>query len=185
MAIQYFKRYRMEYDLRRLGAPAVAVSEHYRFLPWRDRMVEPHAEVLCLSFRFEIDANVFVCLGHDEGCLRLMAELSRRPDFAPEATWLLKYAPPGKRAQPCGAIQGIHDEDGVGSIQNVAVTPEHRGLGLASALLCQALLGYQSVGCRRVALEVTAENKAAIRLYERFGFTRHCISYKAVEMECV
>ena len=43
-------------------------------------------------------------------------------------------------------------------------------------------LGFQQVGIRKVALEVTAENKAATRLYERCGFRRIKTLYKPVEV---
>ena len=44
------------------------------------------------SFCYEIDANVFPCLGNREGCYRLMREIARRDGFLPNATWLLETA---------------------------------------------------------------------------------------------
>ena len=49
--------------------------------------MEAHADVKYLSFRTEIDANVFPCLGDCDGCLRLMHEIRQKPGFLPEATW--------------------------------------------------------------------------------------------------
>lgn len=55
-------------------------------------------------------------------------------------------------------------------INNLAVRPECRGHGLASALLAHILQEGQRLGARRATLEVRQSNAAAIRLYERLGF---------------
>jgi ribosomal protein S18 acetylase RimI-like enzyme len=48
--------------------------------------------------------------------------------------------------------------------------------------LLLALSGFQQVGLTKAALEVTAENKAAVRLYERCGFRRAKTLYKPLEV---
>jgi ribosomal-protein-alanine N-acetyltransferase len=55
-------------------------------------------------------------------------------------------------------------------INNLAVRPEFRGRGLASALLAHALADGERRGAPRAMLEVRRSNEAARRLYERFGF---------------
>jgi ribosomal protein S18 acetylase RimI-like enzyme len=70
-----------------------------------------------------------------------------------------------------------------GSIQNVGVTPAHRGLGLGRALLLKSLHGFRDAGVRRVALQVTAENRTALELYQSLGFVSRQTLYKAVEAE--
>jgi ribosomal protein S18 acetylase RimI-like enzyme len=84
--------------------------------------------------------------------------------------------------ETCGTVQGIRDEAGGGSIQNLGVVPEHRGQGLGSQLLLAALAGFAQVGLMRASLEVTAQNVDAIRLYRRMGFRRVKTVYKAVEV---
>jgi ribosomal-protein-alanine N-acetyltransferase len=55
-------------------------------------------------------------------------------------------------------------------VMNVAVAPEHRRRGVASALL-ERLFAETAVDARRgYTLEVRVSNAAAIALYERFGF---------------
>ena len=66
----------------------------------------------------------------------------------------------------------------MGSIQNVGVIPDHRGLGLGHALVQQALLGFQHVGMGIGMLEVTAENEAAVTLYESMGFRTIQVLYR-------
>jgi ribosomal protein S18 acetylase RimI-like enzyme len=98
MALTYFKRYRMEFDLARLDARRDRLPEGYRFVPWHVGLLEAHAVTKYESFRHEIDANVFSCLGEYDGCYRLMTEISRKEGFLPQATWLLAYTEPAETA---------------------------------------------------------------------------------------
>jgi ribosomal protein S18 acetylase RimI-like enzyme len=205
MALTYFKRYRMEFDLARLDGRRDRLPEGYRFVPWHVGLLEAHATTKYESFRHEIDANVFSCLGEYEGCYRLMTEISRKEGFLPQATWLLAYAEPsadaglGNDHDPwarvghidsfspgsltfCGTVQGIEDRFGYGAIQNLGVVPEHRGRGLGSVLLMKALEGFRRAGLKRAYLEVTAQNEGAVRLYRRLGFSKARTVYKAVEL---
>jgi [ribosomal protein S18]-alanine N-acetyltransferase len=56
-------------------------------------------------------------------------------------------------------------------INNLAVKPEVRRLGAATALLERVLLEAGRLGVRRVTLEVRRSNEPARLLYERFGFS--------------
>jgi ribosomal protein S18 acetylase RimI-like enzyme len=177
----YFKRYRMEIVLAGRDLVPPRAPDGYRFEPWTPAMLEAFAEAKYLSFHGEIDANVFPCLGEMEGCRRLMREITRKPGFLPETTWLLTYARSARQREFCGTVQGIRDGSGLGAIQNVGITPEHRNRGLGSILLCYALLGFRQAGINRVYLEVTSQNDGAIRLYRRLGFVTLKTVYKAVE----
>jgi ribosomal-protein-alanine N-acetyltransferase len=55
-------------------------------------------------------------------------------------------------------------------INNLAVLPEHRRAGVASALLERVLADGAARGAHRATLEVRASNAAALLLYDRFGF---------------
>lgn len=55
-------------------------------------------------------------------------------------------------------------------INNLAVLPEHRRSGVASALLERVLRDGAARGASRATLEVRRSNVAALKLYERFGF---------------
>ncbi len=182
MAVKYFKRYRMEIDLAHFAPPEGPMPLGYSLVPWSTALSDIHAETKYLSFRTEIDANVFPCLGDADGCRRLMREISRKDGFLPQATWLAAYeAAPGERTEYCGTVQGIRDRSGFGAIQNLGIVPEHRDRQLGTILLAAALRGFANAGLRRAYLEVTALNEGAIRLYRRLGF--HCSRtvYKAAE----
>lgn len=182
MSLTYYKRFRMEIDLHgRIGTTPPAPTG-YRLVRWNPSLLEAHAEAKYLSFRDEIDSNLFPCLGDHAGCIRLMGEIQHKDGFLPGATWLvIRDLPTGLRKN-CGTIQGIRDAAGLGAIQNLGVVPEHRGQGLGECLLLKALEGFQRAGLRYAYLEVTAQNTGAIRLYQRLGFARARTVYKAVEV---
>lgn len=183
MGLTYFKRFRMEVDLTGDLFPCPELAEGYSLVPFRDSLIEAHAATKYRSFRYEIDANVFPCLGDRDGCLRLMNEIVRREGFLCESTWLMQYRDPvTSQSENCGTIQGICDRSGFGAIQNLGVTPGHRGQQLGTVLMYYALRGFRLAGLRRAFLEVTAQNVGAIRLYERLGFRRTKTVYKAVEV---
>jgi ribosomal-protein-alanine N-acetyltransferase len=70
-------------------------------------------------------------------------------------------------------------------INNLAVLPDVRRAGVATALLTYVLDHGAGLGARRATLEVRRSNEAARLLYERFGFTvagvRHGYYTKPVE----
>lgn len=181
--LRYFKRYRMELDLRRWRGPAETVPLGYRLISWAPWLLEEHAEVKYRSFRGEIDAQVFPCLGESDSCLRLMDEIRSKEGFLPEATWLAEYTGAGPhKTEYCGTIQAIRTQHGRGGIQNIGVSPRHRGCGLGTALLVASLRCFQQQDIVRARLEVTAANERAVRLYQRMGFRTIRTLYKSVEL---
>lgn len=56
-------------------------------------------------------------------------------------------------------------------VMNLAVGPEHRGVGLAATLMERLFDLTADDGNRGYTLEVRVSNASAIRLYERLGFT--------------
>lgn len=182
MSVNYFKRFRMEIDLRGRTIISLAAPPGYRLFAWDPDQVAAHAEAKYHSFRHEIDADVFSCLGDWDGCYKLMTEISDREDFLPEATWLAAYVGDGRRPiEFCGTIQGIRASSRLGGIQNVGTTPQHRGKGVGTALITAALAGFQQLGLPHAYLEVTCQNEPAVRLYNQLGFRRTKTLYKAVE----
>lgn len=178
----YFKRFRMEIDLREAALPAPLLPDGYHWESWSPHVLERHAWAKWESFRSEIDSQVFECLGDYIGCLRLMQEIYNRDTFLANATWLISHdAPRGKPLQDCATIQGLAQAGALGSIQNVGVVPAHRGLGLGRALVLKSLEGFRLAGMNRVYLEVTAQNKPAVELYRSLGFKVTRTVYKAVE----
>ena len=106
----FFKRYRMQFDLRNHCFDGLTPPPNFRLLQWKPRLVAAHAEAKFRSFRDELDANVFPCLGDADGCLKLMNDISGRSNFVPEATWLVAHSDPQREyLVNCGTVQGIMD----------------------------------------------------------------------------
>ena len=181
MGLTYFKRYRMEIDLLGRDFSWPKLPPGYRLLPWHESLLAAHAETKYQSFRDEIDANVFPCLGEQAGCRRLMAEIAQKAGFLPQATWLAACHD-GQQLEYCGTVQGIRDRTGIGAIQNLGITPQHRDRGLGTCLLLRSLQGFREAGVSCVHLEVTAENEGAIRLYRRLGFAACKTVFKVSEV---
>jgi hypothetical protein len=177
----YFKRFRMDADLSAPRRP-LPLPAGYRFVSWNEALLDVHARTKHRSFRGEIDALVFPCLGDIEGCRRLMREIRNKPGFLPLATWLVAWGDSAAELEWCGTIQGVLDRGRGGMIQNVGVVPGHRGRGLGSCLIDQALAGFRSHGIGTVSLEVTADNCGAVRLYQRLGFRRTRTIYKVTDL---
>ncbi len=82
-------------------------------------------------------------------------------------------------------VAGVHVWSptwGVATLGNVATVPSARGSGLATAAcaeLCRLLLAD---GIDVVSLNVRADNDAALRAYEKLGFT-HVADYEEVSLE--
>ena len=183
MGLTYFKRYRMEIDLDGALFIPPPLPSSYEFVSWTEALVYEHAAVKYECFCLEMDAIVFPCLGDREGCQRLMREIAGRDGFVPQATWLLSYSDGVRRKREyCGTVQGVRDSSGYGAIQNLGITPAHRGQGLGTALLHAALAGFHKAKIGRVFLEVTAQNIGAVRLYQRLGFRRSRTVYKAADV---
>lgn len=166
-----YKRFRMQIELRYAYFDPPRLPDGYRWLSWRSLLLERHAQVKWRAFREDLDGKVFACLGESAGCLGLMREIASQRTFCPAATWMVVYQPePNWPASDCGTIQGITRNGGIGAIQNVGVTPEHRGQGIGRALVVQALRGFIQCGMGTSVLEVTAQNESAVKLYRTLGF---------------
>ncbi|MEM2146283.1 MAG: GNAT family N-acetyltransferase [Candidatus Jordarchaeaceae archaeon] len=61
-------------------------------------------------------------------------------------------------------------EHAVGTINDVYVLPEFRGRGVGKRMVAECLEKFKARGVKNVRLSVLAENKAAIKLYEKLNF---------------
>ena len=57
-----------------------------------------------------------------------------------------------------------------GWLHKVAVLPQYRNQGLATALVRDAIRALRSVGCTKVNLQIRASNAKVRRFYESLGF---------------
>lgn len=66
---------------------------------------------------------------------------------------------------------GLYAVSGEGSITNVAVHPEKRGLGIGEALVREVIKLGDTLSLEYITLEVRESNTPARRLYEKCGFS--------------
>jgi ribosomal-protein-alanine N-acetyltransferase len=66
---------------------------------------------------------------------------------------------------------GLAAAGGQGDVQTIGVRSDRQGRGLGATLLSALLDEADRRDCEVVFLEVRADNEAARKLYERFGFT--------------
>lgn len=89
-------------------------------------------------------------------------EACEKEDYA----YLVAVDGEGKVLGMCGLIIGPYEAE----VMNVAVHPDYRGKGISNKLM-EALLDLgEKRGVSEYTLEVRVTNKAAIHLYEKFGF---------------
>ncbi len=181
MTVTYFRRFRMQFDLRGELFDEPRLPASFTMKPWASELLNAHAEAKYKSFKDELDSNVFPCLGEAYGCQRLMRDISCRQGFVPEATWLITQES-NSGPVACGTIQGIREQAEVGAIQNIGIVPNFRGEGLGTCLVYHALKGFRESGLKFATLEVTANNLGAIKLYERLGFEKSRVVYKSVDI---
>lgn len=171
--VTYYKRYKMEIELGSFTRPSW--PDEIRCLPWKNELIESHAEALIDSFHGEMDSLLFPNLGNAIGCHCLIEEIANRKGFLPEGTWLLQAS-----SSPCGTIQTLQERGACGAIQNVGISPSYRGRGLGKLLVSQALWGMQTAGLGKAVLEVTSGNFSAMQLYLSLGFRKTKVLYKSV-----
>jgi len=82
---------------------------------------------------------------------------------------VLRIRPQGSQARVLGYVCVWRVQEEIW-INNLAVHPRHRCLGLGTRLLQSALDIGRQLGCERALLEVRPSNREARRLYRREGF---------------
>ena len=107
-------------------------------------------------------------VGHHGAFGRLFGEL--RHILASEEE--RELPPPEERAELVTGVAGLWMLADEAHIVTVAVRESHRRQGIAELLLIQAIQHAQAQGQALVTLECRVSNKAALALYEKYGFER-------------
>ena len=90
--------------------------------------------------------------------------------FYDEARNDLAYYFVAKDGGKCIGYAGFWNVSGEGGITNVAVLPEYRRRGIASALIEEMIKKANELSLDLLTLEVRRSNTAAQELYRKFGF---------------
>ena len=177
---RFVKRNQMVFDFTKTVFAPPQLPAGFWFAEWSDSLIDPHADVLHRSFRNDSDGAVFTTFRQYNHCRRLIETLAGCPTFLPEATLLIAYGDPDGIFEYVANVQGLKLSDEVGAIQNVAVLPEYRRQGIGLALVLGALQGFQRADVKRVTLEATSDNFAAVNLYQRIGFTSFRVYFREI-----
>jgi ribosomal-protein-alanine N-acetyltransferase len=96
------------------------------------------------------------------------SEAKLREKLALEHNYMLTAILDGEIA----GFVGVDEIAGEAFVDDLAVFPQYRRKGVASALLARAETGAILRGCEKIHLECRAGNAAALRLYEARGYKR-------------
>jgi GNAT superfamily N-acetyltransferase len=109
-----------------------------------------------------------------QACERFDAQDDRRPIWiAHQGDHAIGYLS-AEIYEPDAASE--NESGPVGFIDELFVVPEHRGQGIATALLRTALEWVRAEAVSRVVLHVYSRNDNALRFYERMGFSVFALS---------
>ncbi len=130
--------------------------------------VEPGDGAALAEFTAVRNRNFREVLGSTDALVEDIAAFMRSEEYLPGGLVLLR-APDGTA---CGTLRlERDDEEDSAFIGTVSVDRAHRGKGLATALIRRSLRMAAGAGFGSVFLSVNAENRNALSLYLREGFT--------------
>lgn len=126
-----------------------------------------------------IDALTMKILPMNESHIEPIAELEKRCFSAPWSEKGIKEELDNEAAHFLAAVSsdrllgyiGVHEVCGEAYIDNIAVQPEYRRLGIADNLLKPAEDGAKSRNCEFISLEVRKSNFSAVALYSKRGYS--------------
>lgn len=174
--IRYVKRLLMAFDFATTSFEPPTIPNDFFWKGWAPTLIKTHAQLVHIAFSNDLDGRIFPTFRQYDACEHLVRATASVRSFVPEATWLigrnLSSEIHGENSlfDFCAAIQCVRNRKRIGEIQNVSVHPSARRLGLGRALVLKALEAFENIGVERVTLEVTAENAAAVRMYDSLGF---------------
>jgi mycothiol synthase len=117
------------------------------------------------------DPEGFLLLDGPDGELAGFHWTKVHGDAGPDPADLADPAHPADPATGAETTHG-HEHDPVGEVYVVGVAPGHQGRGLGHQLTVAGLRHLRAAGLTQAMLYVDADNTAAVRTYQRLGFSR-------------
>ncbi len=143
-------------------------SPAQELIPWSGEAMEAAAQLIVEAYTGSVDAMINDHYRTRAGALRFLHNLVRFPGcgfFDAGASWMEMGSERLHGLILCSRIM-----PDVTHITQLCVWPGAQRQGLGRRLLLQARTALRSSGCQAWSLTVSAENSAALRLYESFGF---------------
>ena len=173
-----FPRLFLEYDLgAQRDAPAMqtgppGVPEDLELSLWTPRDYQAGGELIYACYAGHDDAQINDQYRSSHGSLRFLHNIVRFPGcgvFEAGFSWMLHERRSGALV---GMVLCSRVGDKVAHITQLCVAQAYRGRGLGRLLLVRSAQSLRGAGFEAITLTVTEANDPAVRLYERFGFTR-------------
>jgi ribosomal protein S18 acetylase RimI-like enzyme len=166
-----YTRQFMSFDLSRKAETAPSANAGLRIDRWNDRYFEPCAKLIYLAYSNHVDGDINDQYRSRNGALRFLKNIILLPgcgQFLPQASFVLRH--PGSD-DLAGAVLTSEVSPGIGHTTQICVQPGFQGHGLGRLLMLAASDALRAQKFKELTLTVTSENKAAVHLYERLGFS--------------
>ncbi len=170
---QDFRLYTRQFmllDLQPSFEPSPGAAAGMRLDRWHDRYFEPCAKLIYLSYANHVDGEINDQYRSRSGALRFLKNIILLPgcgQFVPSGSFVLRQ-PGGDEL--IGAVLTSEVSPGVGHTTQICVLPGYQGHGLGRMLMQTAIDALCSMKFKELTLTVTADNRAAVELYEKLGF---------------
>jgi ribosomal protein S18 acetylase RimI-like enzyme len=166
-----YSRQFMLFDLHKFPPFRPATSAGMRVDRWNDRFFEPCAKLIYLCYADHVDGEINDQYRSRAGALKFLKNIILLPgcgQFVPSSSFVLR--------QPGGddliaAVLTSEVSSGVGHTTQICVLPGYQGHGLGRMLMQTSIEALRSMKFRELTLTVTTENRPAVELYEKLGFT--------------
>lgn len=138
---------------------------------WHERYFEPCAKLIYLAYADHIDGDINDQYRTRHGALRFLKNIVLLPgcgQFLPGASFVIRH-PGGDEL--VGATLTSEVSPGVGHTTQLCVQPGFQGHRLGRILMQSAAQALRAMKYNELTLTVTSENRTAVRLYERLGFS--------------
>jgi ribosomal protein S18 acetylase RimI-like enzyme len=161
----------MKLDLAEKADDASNLNSGLRLDRWHDRFFEPSAKLIYLAYANHVDGDINDQYRSRNGALKFLKNIVLLPgcgQFLPNASFLLRH--PGSE-DLVGAVLTSEVSPGVGHTTQLCVQPGFQGHGLGRILMQASADALRSQKFSELTLTVTSDNRPAVQLYERLGFT--------------
>jgi len=172
---QGFRLYTRQFmllDLLKKSEPVPSVNSGLRLDRWNDRYFEPCAKLIYLAYANHVDGDINDQYRTRHGALKFLKNIILLPgcgQFLPNVSFVLHH--PGSE-ELAGAILTSEVSSGVGHTTQICVMPGFQGHGLGRILMLTAAETLRALKFHELTLTVTTENRTAVHLYERLGFSK-------------
>ena len=158
------------FEARSLSPPDAIVGESLLLRRWTASDFQLAGELIHLAYAGHVDARINDQYQTLHGSLRFLHNIVRFPGcgvFEATHSWVIEERRTGTLA---GVLLCSRVADQVAHITQLCLAPAFRGHRLGAYLLASASAQLRRAGYAAITLTVSAENAAAVHLYQGAGF---------------